>query len=274
MRLPFGGDIRVTHWNPGATKPLEIPVLVLCNTQDDVINENIRVNSLRPCKWQQLVPAHDRVAVLCGSGPSLGDTLEQVRTMQAEGGSVFAMNGAANFLAANDILADYQVMLDAREQTADLIGPARQHLFASQLAPVCFDRVPDAVLWHLQVAGIDDLLPPYEESYCLIGGGASVGNTATCLAYAMGYRNLQCFGYDSSRREGRGHAFAQPMNDHDPHSIVDWNGKRYVCSVTMRLQAEKFMETSEALKAAGCKVEVHGSGLLPDLFRSQQFVMH
>lgn len=269
MELPFGDGIRISHWNPGATAPLEIPVCVVCNTQDEIIDANIRANSRLSKQWQRLVPAHDGVAILCGSGPSLADGIHEIEQWEHRA-TLFALNGAANFLSANDILPDYQVLLDARSQTADLIGPAKAHLFASQVSPVCFERVPDAKLWHMQVSGIDELIPPYEESYCLIGGAASVGNTATCLAYAMGFRDLHCYGYDSSHRDGRGHAFPQPMNDHDPHAFVDWNGKRYISSVTMRLQAEKFITTSAALKEAGCAITVHGTGLLPDIYNSLQ----
>jgi len=147
------------------------------------------------------------------SGPSLADTLDDIRLLVKKGGKVFAMNGAAKFLSEKGIMPDYQVIIDAREETAQLIGPAKEHLFGSQVHPECFKRVPDAKLWHLQVENIDDYLPEYEQSYCLIGGAASVGNTATCLAYAMGYRDLQIFGYDSSHREGKGHAFYQKMND-------------------------------------------------------------
>lgn len=268
MRLPLH-NVQITHWNEGASFPLIIPVHVVCNTPDEIIDENIRRNSRLAKVWQKVIPQHDGIAILCGSGPSLGDTLDQIREWVAVGGKVFAMNGAAKFLSDHGIFPDYQVMIDAREQTADLIGPAREHLFASQVSPECFARVPDAKLWHLQVKGIDGLLPEYRDDYCLIGGAASVGNTATCLAYAMGYRRLEIFGYDSSHRDGKGHAFRQPMNDGDPCAEVDFNGKTYICSMTMRLQAEKFMETSKALRDSGCVINVHGSGLLPDVYNSK-----
>lgn len=248
--------------------PLILPVHVHCNTSDEQIHFNIKANSRRPGKWMKLEQAHGGIAVLCGSGPSLKDTLDDVRKWVKAGAKVFAMNGAAKFLHDNGIYPDYQVMIDARPQTADLIGPAREHLFASQVSPVCFERMPTARLWHLQVGNIEDGFPEYTDGYCLIGGSASVGNTATCLAYAMGYRNLQIFGYDSSHREGKGHAFSQPMNDGDPCCSVTFNGVEYIASLTMKLQAEKFMETSQALIDAGCIVNVYGSGLLPAMFRA------
>jgi len=267
MQLPYH-NTQIKHWNPGAEMPLILPVHLVCNTSDEQIFDNIRINSRRPGKWISLQPEHDGVAVLCGSGPSLKESLGEITERHAAGATIFAMNGAAKFLSANGIFADYQVMIDAREQTADLIGPAQAHLFASQVHPKCFERAPDAQVWHLQIGGIEQAFPDYDGPYALIGGAASVGNTATCLAFTMGFRNLHCYGYDSSHRDGDGHAFHQAMNDGEPCAYVDFNGKPYLTSLTMKLQAEKFQDTARALIASGCHIEVHGDGLLPDIFHA------
>jgi len=278
MRLPFA-NTTVKHWNPGATLPLVLPVHLVCNTSDEAIYENIRVNSElrvighghtegRKHPWLNASDAHGGVAVLCGSGPSLADHLGDIRARAAAGETIFALNGAARFLAERGIMPDYQVILDARPQTADLVGPARQHLFASQVHPDCFAKAPSAILWHLQVGGLERLLPENNGGYVLIGGAASVGNTATCVVYAMGFRSLHLYGYDSSHRGDASHAFAQPMNEGEPCAVVRFAGKDYLASLTMKLQAEKFMVTSAALKAAGCAIEVHGDGLLPDMYRA------
>lgn len=265
--LPYH-NLQMKHWNPGASMPLILPVHVICNTSDEDIYSNVRANSRLDKKWIQHAEQHDLVAVLCGSGPSLADSIEEIKKHVAGGGIVFAMNAAAGFLNDHGILPDYQVILDARIETADLIGPAKEYLFASQVHPELFKRVPDARLWQLQVGGIDDLLPEYDKGYALIGGAASVGNTATCLAFAMGFRNLEIYGYDSSHRDGKGHAFHQKMNEGDPCAYVDFNGKTYLVSLTMKLQAEKFQDTAAALIASGCKIAVHGDGLLPDMFNA------
>lgn len=267
MQLPYS-NLQMEHWNPGATQPLVLPIHLICNTSDEEIYGNIRKNSNLEKKWIRVEDEHDGIAILCGSGPSLADFIDDIKNKQEAGGKVFAMNGSASFLSKQGITPDYQVMIDAREQTAELIGPAKEHLFASQVHPKCFELVPDAKLWHLQVGNIENEFPDYGDDYCLIGGAASVGNTATCLAYAMGYRNLQIYGYDSSHRDNKGHAFHQKMNDGDPTCSVTFNGKDFIASLTMKLQAERFQETSEALISAGCKMELYGDGLLPEMFRN------
>ncbi len=265
MLAPARTTIR--YRNPSASAPLILPVHVVCNTPDELLHANIRENARRPGRWIASLPEHDGVAVLCGSGPSLNDCLEDIRA-RAHAGTVFALNGAAAHLAAHGIVADYQVMIDARERTAELVGPAKTHLFASQCHPKCWEKAPDARVWHLQVEGIEDLFPVYPHGYALIGGAASVGNTAACLAYALGFRELHCYGYDSSHRDDRGHAFRQALNDGDPITEIDWNGRTYRASITMKLQAERFPVTAAALESMGARVYVHGDGLLPDIYNA------
>lgn len=272
MQLPYS-NLQIHYWNDGTTMPLTIPLDAVCNTPDEEIYQNIKINSAMHDDWVRVEPEHDGVAILCGSGPSIADHLEVIRQMQLDGGKVFAMNGAASYLKERGILADYQVIIDAREATADLVGPARNHLFASQAHPECFNRV-DARIWHLQVGNIEDYFPQdYPRSYALIGGAASVGNTATCLVYALGYRKMELFGYDSSNRADASHAFHQKMNDGEPMASVQFNGKHYISSFTMKMQAEKFMETSRALRQYGCQINVHGDGLLPDMYYAPKEIM-
>ena len=272
MILPYS-NLQLKHQNPGAVNPLILPIQLICNTSDEALYSNIEINSRRPLQWVKEEVAHNGMAVLCGSGPSIADNLDDIRWLAASGGKIFAMNGCAKFLSDNGITADYQVIIDAREETSQLVGPATTHLFASQVHPKCFENVDNIELWHLQIDNIDDYLPEYKEAYCLIGGAASVGNTATCLAYAMGYRNLQIFGYDSSHRGTEGHAFHQKMNDGDPCASVRFGNKDYIVSLTMKLQAEKFQDTAKELKQLGCKIEVHGDGLLPDMYNRPKEIM-
>lgn len=269
MPLPYA-NLQTRLWNPGATQPLILPLTVVCNTSDEDIYNNIKANSRRPGEWLKLADPHDGIAILCGSGPSINDDLDAIAEWRDKGATIFAMNGCAAHLASRGILPDYQIILDARKETASLVGPAKAHLFASQVHPACFDRMPSAKVWHLQVEGIDDLLPldSYSDGYVLVGGAASVGNTSTCLAYAMGFRRLEIYGFDSSFRDDASHAFRQPMNDGDANCWVGFNGKEYYVSLTMKLQAEKFQETAAALKEAGVTINVHGTGLLPDMYNT------
>lgn len=265
--MPFS-NLQLKYQHPKASGPLILPVQVVCNTPEAAINENIRINSRRAGKWLFARPAHDGVALLCGSGPSLRDDLPLLRFLVQCGGTVFSLNGATRFLDHKEIVSDYQVILDAQPGTVDLIGPAREYLFASQVDPACFEKRPTAMLWHLQVEGIDDLIPAYADDYTLIGAASSVGTTALVVAFALGFRKLKCFGYDSSMRGEEAHVTHQTMNDGEPRCSVQFGGRDYRTSLTMKLQAERFPVTARLLQREGCKVEVFGEGLLPDIWNA------
>ena len=263
-------DLFLRHRNAGASEDLLIPVHLVCNTPDEVLMSQIAENSRAKSDWLKVTPAHSGIAVLCGSGPSLADTLDDVRRLQKAGGKVFALNGAARYLADNGIMPDYQVIVDAREQTRTLIGPAKEHLFASQVHPSLFHDKPGARLWHLWIGDeMDKHLPEYGAGYVLVGGTAAVGNCATCLAYAMGFRDLHCFGYDASHRGAAGHAFSQPMNATEPITRVSFRGTNYLVTYTMKSAADTFMLYGRALMDEGATLTVYGDGLLPAMWRAR-----
>ncbi len=266
MMLP-ATNFQLTYWNPGATMPLIIPLQAECNTPDDALTANIYANSRATDKWVDMVEPHGMRAVICGSGPSLADTLAEIRAAVTQGAKVFALNGAARFLEDNGIMPDYQVILDARQETAQLAGPAREHLLASQVHPDTLKKAPDAWLFHSEMGETEKHLPR-NEGYVLLSGFASAGNTALVLAYAMGYRTIALHGYDSSHKGAASHPFAQPMNHGEPCVWTTFNGKEYLASIVMKMQAERFQIIARQLQEMGCSIEVYGYGLLPDMWKA------
>ena len=257
--------VQVAHRNPGCEQDLIVPVAVVPNTSTDVGDAQIRANGRLRLPWLESIPAHDGVAVICGGGPSLADSVEEIR---GQGGTIFGLNGAAIFLAERRIPVDYQIIIDAREATSGLVAAeARHRLYSSQVHPSTA-RHADC-LFHLANVGIEDLLPPErvaEGGYALVGGGVSVGITALTVAYTLGFRKLRLYGYDSSNRGEARHAYAQPLNDDMPEMAVEWGDKVYRCSMPMKLQADAFFRYAEALQEAGCEIDVRGEGLLPAMW--------
>ena len=261
--------------NPDASAPLIVPIAVFRNTTRAVINDNIRANSARDNAWVKVQEPHGCAAVLCGGGPSLGDCIDEIRQRQADGAAVYALNGAAKFLRSHGVMPDAQVMVDARIESLPLLDAETPgHFLASQVNPALFDAAPRAMLFHTLMDDIWDLLPEHRrEEVPLIGGGASVGLSATCLAYVLGHRELHCYGYDSSHAEGASHAYAQPMNDIIPTLATVWGGRTYVSSVAMKAQAEMFLILARSLIDVGAEIHVHGDGLLPAMFNTPPEVL-
>lgn len=256
--------------NPDASAPLIIPILVVSNTTDEDLARNIRANAALDLPWLAAHDAHDRQAIMVGGGPSAANYLDDMRALKAAGGVIFAMNGASRWLQRHGIRPDYQVICDAKPETATLVDPyAKAHIFASQVNPETMRAVEQPTVWHLGAEEIETLFPVPRKvrgGYVILGGGASVGNSALCVAYALGFRTMHLYGYDSSHRDGESHAYRQAMNDWIPTVDVEWAGKTYTTSVAMKAQAEKFQITAGQLKQMGCTISVYGDGLLQHMY--------
>lgn len=272
MATPKNEIVQIEYQNPDATKPLLLPTLVVCNTTDGAIAQNIRENSAKDLKWLKPEKEHRGMAVLVGGGASIEDELDKIITLKEMGATIFAMNAASQWLHNHGIAVDYQCIADAKEETAKLIDhKANRHIISSQAHPKTLDSVKDPLVWHLGIANIEDLFPEErvkKGGYCILGGGSAVGNSATCVAYALGFRELHIFGFDSCHKEGKSHAYTQLINTFIPTMKTMWAGREFTCSVAMKAQAEKFMLTSKYLKDAGCAFYVYGDGLLQTMYNT------
>lgn len=237
-------------------------IQILCNTDDDTLFAHIEANSRIYPHWLGMSEAHDGHAVIVGGGPSLPDHLESIRKRHELGQKIFALNGAAKFLNIHGIKPDYQVILDARADNTNLVHNAKQHLIASQVHPHVLAMIDKPVLWHPAIEDIEKHLPEHDADYALIGGGTTVGLSAMCLAYTMGYRKLHLYGYDSSHRGPMGHAYKQPQNAGDIMCKVTIGGKIFNSSLTMARQAELFPEVCNNLIDLGCIITVDSDGLI------------
>jgi uncharacterized Rossmann fold enzyme len=277
MSAPLNELINYEYQNPHASMPMVIPMLVVCNTSDEDLARNVRYNTALDLEWIKPVDArqHSDVAIMIGGGASVEDHIKEIHELRNAGGTVFAMNGASKWATDQGINVDYQVIADAKAETSTLIDPlANNYLLASQVHADTMNAVmgiKEPKLWHLETGNIEADFAPKEKygGYALIGGGASVGNSAMCVAYTLGFRELHLFGYDSSHTDDRSHAYDQPMNTNMPCVDVKWGGETYKTSVAMKAQAEKFQMTSQALEQVGCDLKVYGDGLLQAMYRTE-----
>lgn len=248
-----------------------------CNTSNEKLFENVRVNADRGLPEVEMSPprvhknGEHQVLVICGGGPSLADdeSIDTILKLQSAGADVMALNNSGQLLAENGIRADYQVVLDARPDNAQFVqfNRADELLLASQCHPGVFEtalaRGAKVRLWHAVTDEIQKHIK--NPKPILVGGGTTVGLTAMCLAYCMGYTRMHLFGYDSSHRNGKGHAYRQDMNLTDQVMRVAVDGEVFYSSTTMAAQARKFPDVATKLADLGCEIEVHGDGLIPHI---------
>lgn len=251
------------------------PLTLLCNTGAGGVFSNVRENLKKGYRKFAEIKAHNRVIALSGSGPSLGDTLENIRAMQKRGAFILAMNGTGRFLYENGIKPDALAMVDPREENADFLQKAwaPEAWLASQCHPKVFEQAEKigmkVVLWHPGVPEIQNHIPSKDS--LRMGGGYTIGMCAMSCAYVAGFREMHLFGFDSSNREKKTHAFEQPMNvgyDEMVTAVVD--NRIFECSVTMAAQASLFLDFTQHLLKDGVELHVHGDGLIPTLWAVEQ----
>lgn len=237
------------------------------NTSEAQMLTNVQANLLRHLPEVRVADAHDGHAVIVGGGPSLADTLPEIRWRKGLGQTVFALNGAAGWLLDHDVAPDYGVILDPRLTNARFLRPeVPAWLLASQCHPELVASVADrATLWHYGEPGaaICDILPA---GACLTGGAIVVGLCVLPVIWTLGYRNLHLYGYDSSEREGQLHAYEQAETRPEAartEAFVD--GRWFVTNAAMFQQAQLFQQYAEALAARDTLITVHGDGLLPTI---------
>jgi len=272
MAAPTVNYAKIGYQNPHAEQGLTLSVAILPNTPEAEIKHNIRVNSACYEDWLQAQDAHTRPAIMLGGGDSINDHINDIKQLQKEGADVFAMNGASNWAREHGIDVDYQVILDAKEETSSLVdNGAKVRLLASQCNPKTLEKAEDFRLWHLEIGEIESLFPEQrvkQGGYVLVGGESTVGTCALCVAYTQGFRDLHIFGYDSSYRQGKSHGYSQPINKTMPTMEMTWAGKTFQVSIAMKAQAEKFQVYAQALKNVGCNINVYGEGLLQTIYNT------
>ena len=177
------------------------------------------------------------------------------------------LNNAAKVLHENGIMADFQVLLDARHENVSFVEKqyAKAYLLASQCSPLVFDAVKgrEVYIWHPVIDGIENLFPNHQ-NLTLIGGGTTVGLSTMALAYTMGFRKMGLFGYDSSYRDDKGHAAPQRRTEIENWTFdVTVGDRTFKSNAAMAKQAEAFPILANNLAELGCEIYVFGDGLLP-----------
>lgn len=244
---------------------------LFCVLPESVLIPRIQENCARYPARIRTVPAHDGHAVLIGGGPSVRDRISAIQKRRAAGQTLFALNGAGNFLNGHGIVPHYQVILDPQDFLTRYVADADSYLIASQCHPAVLAASPKPpILWHVATEGREEVTPcPYQDGECdccFVGGGFSVGLCSMCLVYAMGYRHIHLYGYDSSISELGSHAYPDPVTGQafgghtDVYATV--GGRRFQTTLQLAKQAQTFLKVSDDLIDAGCTVTVDCDGLL------------
>lgn len=235
------------------------------------IQENIRINCQRnlPQIWPH--KEQDTVLAIVGGGPSLTDTLDELREAKERGCKVVALAGTAKYLVDHGITPNAHVLLDSRIGGIDFVTDTDCTYFvASQVDPRVFDALEGRKVYiYHAINHIDDhtIIKDYVDAWVPVQGGNTIGLRALRLFQILGYYRFELFGYDSCNLDGRHHAYKQPAADDLQTTMMECNGKKF-CVTAYQLQQS--MEFMKMVKVFGQEWEIvsHGDGLISHMIRS------
>jgi hypothetical protein len=207
---------------------------------------------------------------ICGGGPSLEETLEEIT------GDIWACNGTHDWLIEKGIIPDYAFFWDAGDKTIEYLqNPNKDviYLIASQCKPEIFDALKGyrVLIWNAGCDMVDEYWRKNNRPEAVMGGGRACMTRAPFLAYYMGYRDIHLFGADSSLRDdGKSHVGAGSPN-RGVRDIV-CAGREFNTPTWLAGQAQEFLELMSILEDAD--IVVHGDGLLPHIARMNGMHYH
>ena len=225
--------------------------------------------------------------LICGGGPSLADDLATIRKMSKKA-KILACNKTHDYLVARKIKPDYGCLLDPKEWVADYVQKPHKkgkYLVAGQCHPTVFDnlRSSNVILWHAGVDYYGEEYPSkvlYEEfanrTWKVVPGPTTVGLRSLLVGYLLGFRDFRLFGFDSSLRNDKAHAYNKPKPPDAREGDVALQSKlgkemfktnSHMAKQCMDFESllEKIGELIQMKAFDPIKIEVHGTGLLPSL---------
>lgn len=251
---------------------IEAVLDVVGNTEPDILLGNVQRSVKRSLPWFDFDKSPQGSVCLVGGGPSLVDTIDQLKVRHQNGAKVWAMNGSYDHLIGQGIISDVMVMLDARPENVRFVqNPQQSTTF--YITSQCDDAVFDAlegykvVLVHANTPGVYELLE-HEKArpVHLMGGFTTVGILSLILAKLQGFERIFLFGMDSSYRDGKHHAYKQESNDAERVIDAMINDVTYKCAPWMAQQVTDFQNVVAGFEDV--TIEVCGDGLLHQMAKA------
>jgi hypothetical protein len=263
--------MEITQQREGDKTPSLNPLSFIlgCNTPQEVAKAQLEVNVERDLPWLETKPQHDRALVIVAGGASLKTRWPEI---MLHGADILSLNNSYSFLLDKGIIPDYWMLMDARKENVDFLRDKHKdvrHFVAAQCHPSIFEELKgfDTTLFLTIFPDTLELTSHIDkEKVRLAANAGTVGIKALSLAYALGYRKLFLYGYDSSYAEDEHHAYEQKLNDESKKIEVYLDDKKYITTATLANQATDFCAFTRALtEAYGFEITLCCDGLLPDM---------
>jgi hypothetical protein len=255
------------------------------NTAEQQIVANIQSSIRRGHPQMKTGPNRPERICLVGSGPSLKDTLPELRQLLWEGAILVTLNGAYHWCIEHNLRPQTQIVMDARPSNARFVQPyvpRCNYVLASQCAPEVWNAVegyPDVWIWHPVVKAAEEgptkvLDQFYGGQWIGVGGGTTVATRAMNLLRTCGYLRYDLFGIDCCWMDDQHHALPQPENDGDARTRQTLrvgfrdsaSSREFSVSAWHAKQLEDLLTTFQ-INGRLFQIDVHGDGVLAYVMR-------
>lgn len=197
-----------------------------CHMEADVLNANSEHSAalgLPVIEKMSLINAGHLAVV--GGGRSV---LDQLETLRAWGGAIWAINGTCQWLASEGIESTL-FSVDPDPCLAELAVGCGKAILGSHCDPLVFHVLKDADVTIFHSEHVKDAVSP------MIGGSTSATRVPKA-ALMLGYREIHYFGCESSY-DGATHTFKDEAGN-EKQLIIRAGGKEYRTTLQFMVQAE------------------------------------
>jgi len=177
-----------------------------------------------------------------------------------------ACNSAIRFLA-DHTRVDYAFLWDADPRCVQFARRVEgcHYMVASRCDPSVFDALEGlpVTVWHAAgEGGLHELLREIGGQPAPVTGGSACITRAIELAYAMGYRDVNFHGADSSYEGDATHVSGSLVEE--DAKLTTFGGRQFISPGWLGIQAQEFARyTMPWAKLKGVNLTVHGDGLVP-----------
>ncbi len=250
------------------------------NTTEEQVLDNVRRSIRRHLPQLRRYQEQDQAVSLVAGGPSLNQTLIELRDCTWRGQKIVTVNGSYGWCIAHNLKPSMAIVLDARPENAEFLAEPVEgckYFLASQCDPEAFDIVEGRDVYIFHALSYYDaekriLDKFYKGCWEECPRGTTVTLRALSILRMLGFLRIDVFGFDSCWMGDRHHAYPQTLNDSDqclPITLrVDGKSDReFFCAPWHLRQLEDFKGWVQSIGGL-VDLRVHGDGLIAHYMRT------
>jgi len=216
---------------------------------------------------------HKGEAALIGTGPSVEGQVDAIRERQADGCMIFAIKGSHDWLIERGIMPNVAVAVDGQEKIAKLYQKPDvtiTYLISSQCHPLVYDALDgyNVVVWNCYTKKVMKYWQKWlkrkkrNDTFHFVAGGSTSGLRSITLAYLMGFRRINLFGFDSCLNNEKDQLLKITGEKNEKEMmVVVVDDRHFFCDPAMSCQGNELMPQVKGM--TDMQIMCWGDGFIP-----------